>query len=110
MDHAIQRLLDLPHFLHADLVDLRGVLIEQEVIAQHAGKVALRALADDGDLGAHLDTGLERGELLALTPAALVAGLDTHNAAVLHQQLLRVGLGQHVRTELLGAWRRALLR
>ena len=102
MDDAIEGLLDLPHLFDADLVDLRAVLIELEVIAEHTCKVPLSALADDRDLRAHLNAGLKGGELFAVATPALVAGLDAHHAPVLHQQLLGIGLGQHVRAVLLG--------
>ena len=45
------------------------------------------------------------GQLLALAPAALVAGADAAHRAVGHEHALGVGLGQHHDAELFGALR-----
>ena len=72
------------------------------MVERGAGQVAGRALGEDGHLGDDVGAGLEVAELLALLAAALVAGADADDAAVLDEQLVGRGLGQDERAALLG--------
>src|SRR5262249_61376881 len=100
--HPAERTRDLPYLLDAELPDLGGVAVEIEVRPGDPGQVPLGALGQHGDLGVQLDARLERPELLAVAPAALVAGHHAENAAAVHDELLGVGLGEEVGAGLLG--------
>ena len=102
VDDPVQRLLDLPDLLDADLPALRVRAAQVEVVERGAGQMAERALGEHGGLGDHVGPGLEVGELLAVLAAALVAGADAADDAVLDQQLVRGGLAEDVDAGLLG--------
>ena len=92
VDHAVERLLDLPDLLHAELPLLRVLGAEVEVADRRAGEVAGRALGEHRRLRDQVRAGLEVGELLAVAAAALVAGAHADHASVLHEQLVAGGL------------------
>ena len=102
VDDVPEGLGNAPDLLHPELPDLGGVAVEVEVAAHEAGEVAGGALGEHGHLGLHLGAGLERRQLLAVAAAPLVAGHDAHHPPLVDQDLLAVGLGEHVRAELLG--------
>ncbi len=102
VDHAVERLLDLPHLLDPEL-PLRRVLARHvEVADRGAGQVALGPLGEHRCPSDQVRAGLEVAELLALAVAALVAGANAAHGAVLHQQLGGGGLGKDVDAGLLG--------
>jgi len=101
VDHPVQRLLDLPELLDAELPLLRIVGAELEVADGGPRQVTLRPLREDGGLGDHVGAGLEVGQLLALATAALVARAHADHPAVLDQQLGRGGLAEDVDAGLL---------
>src|SRR5205807_10179819 len=88
VDHAVERLRDLPDLLHAELPLLRVTGAEVEVADRGARQVPLGALAEDGRLRDHVRARLEVAELLAVAAAALVAGPDAHDLAVVDEQLV----------------------
>ena len=102
VDHAVERLLDLPDLLDAELPLLRVLGAEVEVADRRAGQVALGALAEHGGLGDQVRAGLEVRQLLAVAAAALVARADADHAPVLDEQLGRRGLAEDVHARLLG--------
>jgi len=102
VDDLVERLRDLPDLLDAQLPDLGGGAVQLEMAPGDLGEVALGALCQHGHLGQQLGPGLERAELLALAAAALVAGQHADHPALVDEELLAVGLGQHVGAELLG--------
>ena len=87
VDHAVERLLDLPDLLHAELPLLWVLGAEVEVADRRAGEVALGALGQHGGLGDQVGAGLEVRELLAVAAAALVARAHAHHPPVVHQEL-----------------------
>src|SRR5204863_4768623 len=101
VDHAIQRLFDLPDLLHAELPLLRLAAPELEVADRRAGQVPLRALGEHRRLRDHVGAGLEVAELLAVAPAALVPGAHADDLALIHQQLVARGLREDVDARLL---------
>ena len=103
VDHAVERLRDLPDLLHRELPHLRLLAAEGEPVESDAGEVALRPLGEHRDLGDEVGAGLEVAELAALAAAALVAGAHAHDAAVRDEELLRRGLGEDHRAALFRA-------
>jgi hypothetical protein len=102
VDHAVERLRDLPHLLDAELPDLwLAVLAEAELLDRDAGQMAPAALRQHCDLGLDVGPRLEVAERLAVLATSLVARADADDGAVLHDQLRRRGLGQDVRAGLL---------
>src|SRR5439155_11567011 len=91
---AAQRTLDLPDLFHPERPDLRALPLEAERVERDTGQVPLRALAEDGHAREDVRAGLEVREPLAVPAPALVARADAEDASVLHEQLLRRGLGQ----------------
>ena len=102
VDHAVERLRDLPDLLHAELPALRVQALQVEVVDRGAGQVAQRALGEHGRLRDHVGARLEVRQRLAVAAAALVAGAHAPDDPVLDQQLVGGGLGQHVDARLLG--------
>ena len=102
VDHAVERLLDVPHLLDAERPDLR-LRGEAEPVERDPGQVALRPLGEDRDARLQVRAGLEVRELLPVAAAALVAGADAHDAAALDEQRRRRGLGDDRDAELLRA-------
>ena len=103
VDHAVERLRDLPDLLDAELPDLRlAVLGEVELLDRGAGQVAPAALGEHRRLRLDVGAGLEVAERLAVLAAALVARAHADDAAVLDDQLRRGGLGEDVGAGLLG--------
>ncbi len=86
MDDPVERLRDLPDLLHADLPALR-VAGEVVVVDGAVGEVAERALGEHGRLRHQVGAGLEVAELVALAVAALVAGTNAADDAVLDSSL-----------------------
>ena len=103
VDDGVPLLLGLPDFLGAELPDGRlRALGEVEVLDGGTGEVAPVALGEDGLAGVDFHAGLEVAELLAFLAAALVAGDDALDGAVLDEQLGGCGLGEDVGAGLLG--------
>ena len=102
VDHAIERSLHLPDFLHAERPDLWVLAREAEPIERDAGEVALRSLGEHRDLRDQIRTGLEVSERLTIAAAALVTGPNSACPAVGDEQLLRSCLRQQHRARLLG--------
>ena len=103
VDHAVERLGDLPHLLDAELPHLRlAALGEVELLDRRAGDVSPAALGEHRRLRLDVGAGLEVAELLALLAAALVAGAHADDAAILDDQLRGGGLGEDVGAGLLG--------
>ena len=71
-------------------------LTEGEVPPQLLGEVAAHAVAEDRDLGVDVHARLERGLLLAVLPAAAVAGADADHALAVEQHLLAGEAGEEV--------------
>ncbi len=102
VDHAVERPLDLPDLLHAQLPLLRILGAEVEVTNRRAGEVTLGALGQHGCLGDQVGAGLEVRELLVLLAAALVARAHADHAAILDQQLGGGSLAEDVDAGLFG--------
>ncbi len=103
VDHAIERLLDLPHLLDPELPHLRlAALAEVELPDRGPRQVTPAALREDGDLRLDVGPGLEVAQRLAVLAPSLVAGAHAHHLAVLDDQLRGRGLGEHVGAALLG--------
>ncbi len=97
VDHAVERLGDLPHLLHAELPDLGLAALGQvELLDRGAGQMAPAALGQHRGLRLDVGPGLEVAERLAVLAPALVAGAHAHHAAVLDDELGRGGLGEDV--------------
>ena len=104
MDHAVERLGDLPDLLDAELPHLRLASVgEVELADRGAGEMSPAALGEHRGLRLDVGAGLEVAERLAVLAAALVAGAHADDAAVVDDQLRGRGLGQHVGAGLLGA-------
>jgi hypothetical protein len=101
VDHAVERLLDLPHLLHAELPLLRVLGPHVEVADGRPCQVALRSLGQHGRLGDQIRARLEVGQLATVAVAPLVARPDAHHTAVLHEELGGGGLAQHIDAGLL---------
>src|SRR4029077_7392259 len=99
---AIERLLHLPDFLHAERPDLRVLARETEPVERDAGEMALRSLGEHRDLRDQIRTRLEVSERLAVATAALVTSPNSACPAVRDEQLLRSCLRQQHRARLLG--------
>ena len=80
---------DLPQLLEADreLLRLRAAS-ELQSPQQLLGEVAAHAVAEDRDLGADVDAGLERRLLLAVLADAAIAGAHADHARAVHQHVL----------------------
>ena len=102
MDHAVERLLDLPHLLDAELPLLRVLGAEVEVADRRAGEMALRALGEHGGLRDQVGARLEVRELLSVAAAALVARAHADDLAVVDEQLGGGRLAEDVDARLLG--------
>ena len=102
VDHAVERLLDLPDLLHPELPLLRVLGADFEVADRRAREVAGGALGQHGGLRDQVRAGLEVRELLAVAAAALVPRAHAHHAAVLDQQVVARGLAEDVHARLLG--------
>ena len=59
VNHAVERLRHLPHFLDAERPDLRVLAVQAEAFERDAGEVALRSLGEHGhardDVGSRLE-------------------------------------------------------
>ena len=102
VDHAVERLGDLPDLFHAELPAHRVGAVQVEVVVGGVGEVADRALGKDGRLGDDVGARLEVAQLLALLAATAVAGADALDHPILDQQLGRGGLGEDVDAGFLG--------
>jgi hypothetical protein len=89
-----QRLRDLPDLLDAERPHLRVVALQAEPVERRAGQMPLRALGENRHARDDVRARLEVRELLALAPAALVAGADADDAPAVDEQLLGRGLGE----------------
>ena len=96
VDHPVERLLDLPDLLHAELPARRQRAVEVEVVERRLGQVAERALGEHRRLRDHVGAGLEVAQRLAVLAAPAVAGADAADDPVLHQQLVGDRLGEDV--------------
>ena len=96
VDHLVERLLDLPDLLHAELPAHRQRALEVEVVDRRLGQVAERALGEHGRLRDHVRAGLEVAERLAVLAAAAVARAHAANDPVGDQQLVGDRLGEDV--------------
>ena len=101
VDHAVERLVDLPDLLDAERPDLRVGAGEAERLDRGAGQVAPAALGQHGRLRDDVRAGLEVRLLAALLVAALVAGAHADHRVALDEQLRADGLGEHVGARLL---------
>ena len=106
VDDPVERLLDLPDLLDAELPLLRVLRADVEVADRRPGQVPLGALAEDGRLRDQVGARLEVRQLLAVAPAALVARAHSDHVPVLHQQLRAGGLAQDVHAGVLGLLRK----
>ena len=103
VDDAVERLLDLPDLLDPELPDLGlAALGEVELADRGAGEVAPAALGEHRGLRLDVGARLEVAQRAAVLAAALVAGADADDAAVLDDQLRRGRLGEDVGAALLG--------
>ena len=102
VDHAVERLGDLPDLLHADLPAPRVGAVQVEVVERGIGEVAEGPLGEHGRLGDQVGARLEVAELLAALAAPLVARANAADDAVLDQQLVGGGLAEDVDAGLLG--------
>ena len=81
VDHAVQRLGDLPDLLDPELPDLRlAALGEVELADRGAGEVAPAALGEHGRLRLDVGARLEVAQRLAVLAAALVARAHADDA------------------------------
>src|SRR6185312_8785304 len=103
VDHAVEGLRDPPDLLHPERPDLRVLALQGEAVERDAGQVALGALGENGHARVDIRARLEVAELLAVPPAAAVAGADASDAAVADDQRVAGGLGQDRRAALLRA-------
>ena len=94
VDHAVERLGDLPDLLHPERPDLRVLALEGEAVERDAGQVALRPFGEHGHARVNIGAGLEVAELLAVPTAAAVAGANAADPPVADQQGVARGLGQ----------------
>ena len=103
VDHAVERLGDLPDLLDPELPHLRLAAVgELELLDRGAGQVAPAALGEHGGACLDVGPGLEVPQRLAVLAPALVAGAHADHLAVLDDQLGRRGLGEDVGAALLG--------
>jgi hypothetical protein len=82
VDHAVERLGDLPDLLHGELPHLRLLAAEVEAVERDAREVTLRSLREHRDLRHEVGACLEVPELAALAVAALVPRADADHPAV----------------------------
>ena len=84
VDHAVQRLGDLPDLLDAELPHLRfAAVAEVELLDRSAGDVPPAALGQHGRLRLDVGARLEVAERLAVLAAALIARAHADDAVVL---------------------------
>ena len=102
VNDVAERLRDLPDLLDAERPDLRLSAREAEPVDGGARQVALRPFREDRHLRGDVRARLVGAERLAVSSEPLVARADPVHPPVGDQQLLRVGLGQHRRSEGLG--------
>src|SRR5204863_3940649 len=102
VNDPVERLLDLPDLLHAQLPALRIRAAQIEVVERRAGEVPDRALREHGRPGDEIGARLEVGELLPVLAAPLVARPDPADDPVLDQQPVGRGLAEDVDARLLG--------
>src|SRR5205823_10371296 len=102
VDDPAQRPANAPDLLDPERPDLRVRAPEPEPLDRGAGQMALRSLGEDGDASDDVGARLEVRQLLAVSAAALVAGADAADAAMVDEKLRRRGLGQDHRAGLLG--------
>src|SRR5262249_13705517 len=88
VDDPVERLLDLPDLLDAQLPALRVRSTQVEVVERRARQVPDRALGEHGRPSDQIGARLEVRELLAVLAAALVAGADPADDPVLDQELV----------------------
>ena len=101
VDHAVERLLNLPDLLDPELPLLRVLGAEVEMADRRAGEVPLGAFGEHRRLRDQVGAGLEVRQLLAVAAAALVARANAHDPPVLDEQLRRGGLAEDVHAGLL---------
>ena len=97
VDDLVERLLDPPHLLHAELPDLRLGAVEAEVVECGTGEMAGRSLGEHGHLRCDVGAGLEVAERLPFPASTLVAAANADDATVLDEQLVGSRLGEHER-------------
>ena len=101
VDDLAQRLRHPPHLLDAERPDLRVRPRKPEAVDRRTGQVAGCALREHGHARDEVGPRLEVRELLPVPAAALVAGADPADGAVVDEQLLRRGLREEHRPALL---------
>ena len=102
VDDAAERRRDLPDLFHAERPDLRLLARDPEAVERGRGQVALCALREDRHLRGDVRARLVGADRLAVSSESLVARADPVYAPVGDEELLRIGLRQHRRSERLG--------
>ena len=102
VDDAAERRRDLPDLFHAERPDLRLLARDPEAVERGRGQVALCALREDRHLRGDVRPGLVGADRLAVSSESLVARADPVYAPIRDEELLRIGLRQHRRSERLG--------
>ena len=69
--------------------------VQPEVVERHVGEVRRGAFGEHRDAGDDVVARLEVAELLAVAPAAAVAGANADDRVAVDEQPIRGGLGQH---------------
>src|SRR5581483_5447764 len=101
VDHAVERLCDLPDLLDAEGPHLRVLALQCEALDRRAGEVTLGALGEHGDARDDVRSRLEVRELLTVPAAPLVAGANAADDAIGDEQPLGGRLRQDRRSPLL---------
>ncbi|CAB4343053.1 unannotated protein [freshwater metagenome] len=88
VDHAIERLGDLPNLFHAELPNLRLATFAKIKLADcRAGEAAPASLGEDRYLRGYVGAWLKVAERFAFLASSLVAGANAAHGAVLYEQL-----------------------
>ena len=101
MDHPVEWLRHLPHFLDPECPDLRVLALQAEAFERNAGEMPLRSLREDGHARDDVRPGLEVPELFAVAATPLVARADAASPPAVHEQRVGGRLGEEHRAALL---------